>query len=146
MRQWDPFAEMMSMRQMMERLFEETYVRPRRAPSRGPGAVVLPVDVFESRDTYTVKAPLPGARPEDVRISVTGTTLTIRAEVRDDEEVVPDRYLYQERVFGTFEREVELPGAVQTDKAEAKFERGVLVVSVPKAEGDRPKQITVRSD
>jgi len=144
-RRWDPFAELMSMRQMMDRLFEESFGRTRRGLAERGGPMVMPVDVFETGDSYTIKAPLPGAKPEDVNISVSGNTISIRAEIKDEETVVPDNYLYQERALGSYVRDVELPAPVQADKAEARFENGLLILTVPKSEEAKPKQIKVRT-
>ena len=145
-RPWDPFAELMSMRRMLDRMYAEGFGRPPRAAGERPTGAFLPLDVYETGDSYVVKAPLPGARPEDVHVALTGHTLTIRADVQDDVQVVPDRYLYQERVFGILSREVELPAPVQVDKAEARFEHGVLILSLPKSEEARPRHIQVKTE
>ncbi len=144
-RRWDPFAEMMSMRQMMDRLFEEAFGRPQRVLGERAEPLPLPVDLYETGESYVLRAALPGAKPEDVDVAVTGNTIAIRAEVKPAEQVVPDRYLYQERAYGKFARDVTLPAAVQADKAEARVEHGVLTLIVPKSEEARPKQIKIKT-
>ncbi|MHB1007344.1 MAG: Hsp20/alpha crystallin family protein [Chloroflexota bacterium] len=145
-RQWDPFAEMMSMRQMMARMYAEGFGRPPLIPGKRHAQTLSPVDVYETGDAYIVKAPLPGARAEDVRMSCAGRILSIRVAVKGEAQVVPDRYLYRERAFGSFTREVELPAPVLVDKAEARVDNGVLSLSLPKSEAARPRHIQVRKE
>ncbi len=144
-RRWDPFAELMSMRQLADRLFEEAFGRPPRILGERAELLPLSVDLYETGESYVLKAALPGAKPEDVDISVTGNTISIRAEVKPEEQVVPDRYLYQERTYGKFARDIALPAGVEADKAEARVEHGVLTLIVPKSEEARPKQIKIKT-
>lgn len=145
-RRWDPFAELMSMRQMVDRLLEESWGRVRRPLGERGGPLVLPVDLYETDDSYIVKAALAGAKPEDVDISVLGNTLTIRGEIKPESDVPSESYLYQERLVGPFFRELSLPFEVQADKAVAKFEDGVLTLTLPKSEQARPKQIKIKPE
>jgi HSP20 family protein len=92
-----------------------------------------------------VKATLPGVKPEDVSIDITGETLTIRGETRAEEQIKKEDYLYQERRYGSFSRSVVLPGGLKTDKAEATMEDGVLTLTIPKAEEVKTKAIKVKA-
>ena len=127
----------------MDRLFEESFVRPSRMWSE---VVVgdLPVDMYQTADDVVVKAALPGIKPEEVDITITGDTLTIRGEQKEEQEVKEDDYFYKERRYGTFSRSVAMPVKVKSDKAEAVFENGVLTLTLPKAEEIKPKQIKVK--
>ena len=92
-----------------------------------------------------VKTTVPGVRPEDIEIDVTGNILSIRGERKAEKEVKEENYIRRERSYGRFSREVSLPGGVLADKAEADFEDGVLTITIPKAEEAKPKVIKVKS-
>jgi HSP20 family protein len=141
---WDPFGEMLSLRQAMDRLLEESFVSP--SGMRQVGAAVggfPPVDIHETGDEVVVTAALPGVTPDDVEMTITGQTLTIRGELKPDEDA--DRYLYRERRYGAFGRQFQLPVRIQGDAAEASFENGLLTLRIPKAEEVRPRQIRISS-
>jgi HSP20 family protein len=141
---WNPLGEMVSLRQAMDRLFEDSFVSP--LTRSGEGAQISPaIDVHETPDAVVVTASLPGIRPEDVEITMTGQVLSIRGEFKEDESVSRDQYLYQERRYGTFARQIQLPMRVQGDKAEASFENGLLRLQIPKAEEIKPRQIQIRA-
>lgn len=139
---WQPLSDLISLRDMMDRLFEDTFFQPVRG-ARG-GAMALPVDVHETDKDVVVRAPLPGVKPEDVEITVSGDTLMIRGELKRDEAVKRDSYVYQEWHYGQFARALQLPKPVQADKAEARFENGVLVLTLPKAEEAKARRIEIR--
>lgn len=144
-RNFDPFREMMSLREAMDRLFEESFISPRRAWQRGtPDAPLrLPVDVYTTPEEIVVVASLPGILPEEVDITIEGDTLTIRGELRPPLENV--EYLFQERPYGHFARSLTLNVPVDVEKAEAVFENGVLTLTLPKMEAVRPKAIRVKA-
>lgn len=139
---WDPFAEMASLRQTMDRLFDET--RPWRVFANG-GDTYFPVDMYETNDEVVVKASLPGIRPEDIDISITGQLLTLKGESKEEREEKQHNYFRRERRTGTFIRQLSLPTEVESDKAQAVFEHGVLRLTLPKAEAVKPKTIKVEA-
>jgi HSP20 family protein len=142
---WHPFTELMSLRQAMDRLFEDSFVRPSRALG-ALGEVVAPtLDIYQTPSEIVVKAALPGVKPEDVSIDITGETLTIKGESKAEQEVKREDYLYQERRYGAFSRSMVLPGGLKSDKAEATMEDGVLNLTIPKAEELKPKVIKVKA-
>jgi HSP20 family protein len=142
---WQPFSELMSLRQAMDKLFEDSFVRPSRALAVLGEVMVPALDVYHTPNEVVVKATLPGVKPEDVSIEITGETLTIRGETRAEEEVKEKDYLYQERRYGSFSRSVVLPGGLRTDKAEATMDDGVLTLTIPKAEEVKPRAIKVKA-
>jgi len=142
---WEPFRDLVSLREAMDRLFEESFVRPWEGPLRPRGMEALAVDMYETDDSIVVKATIPGVKPEDLDISVTGDTLTVRGEIRREEEVKEENYLRRERYYGSFCRSLPLLTQVVADDAEAVFEDGVLTLTLPKAEEVRPKTIKVRT-
>ena len=142
---WQPFSQLMSLRQAMDKLFEDSFVRPSRALA-ALGEVTAPaLDVYQTPSEVVVKATLPGLKPEDVRIDVTGETLTIKGETKAEQEIKKEDYLYQERRYGAFSRSVVLPGGLKTDTAEATMEDGLLTLTIPKAEEVKPKAIKVKA-
>jgi len=135
----------MSLRQAMDRLFEVSFIRPSRA-LEGVGEVAgTALDIYESPNEVVVKAALPGVKPDDVNIDITGDTLTIKGESKAEQEVKREDYLYQERRYGAFSRTVILPIGLKSDKAEATMEDGVLTLTIPKAEEVKPKAIKVKA-
>jgi HSP20 family protein len=142
---WHPFTELMSLRQAMDRLFEDSFVRPSHVLSTFGEAGTPALDVYQTPNEVVVKAALPGLKPEDVSIDITGETLTIRGESKAEQEIKKGDYLYQERRYGAFSRSVVLPGGLKLDKAEATMEDGVLTLTIPKAEEVKPKAIKVKA-
>jgi HSP20 family protein len=142
---WDPVRDMMSLREAMDRLFEESFVRPRGvlAPVEGVGTLAL--DVFESDDDVTVRASIPGINPDDIGISVTGDVLTIKGQTSEEREEKQGNYHLRERRYGAFQRSITLPAPVNTDKAEAEFKNGVLTLTLPKVEEVKPKSIKIKA-
>jgi HSP20 family protein len=142
---WEPFRDLMSLREAMDRLFEESVVRPREGCMVPWSAGGLAVDMYETEDDVAVKVDLPGMKPEDVDVSVVGNALTIKGEARSEEEVKEENYVRRERRYGAFSRPVPLPTAVNADKATAKYADGILTLEFPKSEEVKPKRIAVKS-
>jgi HSP20 family protein len=92
-----------------------------------------------------VKASLPGLKADDVQISITADVLTLRGEFKEANEQKEATYHIREQRFGSFERAVMLPTDVQSDKARADFENGVLTVTLPKAETVKPRTISIKA-
>ncbi len=145
LRRWEPFTELMSLRQAMDRLFEDSFIRPSRLASLFGEEAQLPIDMYQTETDVVVKASVPGVKPEDVDITITGDTLTIKGETKMEEEVKRENYFYQERRYGSFARSITLPGSLQTDKAEATFENGVITLTIPKVEEAKPKSIKIKA-
>jgi HSP20 family protein len=142
---FDPFGEMVTLRSAMDRLFEDSFVSPLTWRTFS-GEVSHPsLDVHQTADEIVVTAALPGLKADDVDITITGQTLSIRGEFKADEEISRDQYLYRERRFGAFHRQLQLPVRVQGDAATATFENGVLTLRIPKAEEVKPRQIQVKA-
>lgn len=141
---WEPFRELMTLREAMDRLFEESFVRP-RAMITAAGVGGIPIDVYQTDNEVVVEAAVPGVKPEDIDISVVGDTLTIKGESKAEKEIREENYFYRERRFGTFMRSITLPVPVVAEKAQAKYENGILSLHLPKAEVAKPKQIKVKA-
>jgi HSP20 family protein len=143
---WNPLREMASLRDAMDRLFEDSFVRPSGAfpLANGEGFGALALDMYETDAEVVVRASVPGVKPKDLDITVTGSTLNIRGEVGEETEERKGDYHYRELRSGSFQRSAALPADVKADKAEATFENGVLVLKLPKVEEAKPKQITIK--
>ncbi|NPV08577.1 MAG: Hsp20/alpha crystallin family protein [Anaerolineae bacterium] len=133
----------MTLRDAIDRLFEESIVRP-WASLTGMGRG-MSVDVYDQDDHIMVEATLPGVKPEDVDIRVEGNMLTIKAEKKQEKDISEDRYTYRERSYGMMQRSLILPSAVKAEGAEAKMENGELKLSLPKAEEARARRIQVKA-
>lgn len=139
---WEPMREMMTLREAMDRLFDDAFTRP---VSLSGVSATPAIDMYQTENDVVVKATLPGLKAEDVDITVTGETLTLRGEYKQENEHKNTRYHIREQRQGSFERSFLLPTDVEADKARADFENGVLTVTMPIAETVKPKSITIQS-
>jgi HSP20 family protein len=140
---WDPFPEMTSLRDAMNRLMESAFVSPATWP--GGDTISMPIDLFETDNEYTVHASLPGFKPEDVKISVQNNVLTIEGERKDGRERKEgERTVFSEHRYGKVARSFSFAQPVDADQAQARFEHGVLTLTLPKTEAARPKQIRIQ--
>jgi HSP20 family protein len=135
-RRWDPFRDF---QREVGRLFESLEPVQHWRLARG----VPPINLYDAGETYILTAQLPGVGPEEVDLSITGETLTIRGERKRSDGVSEESYRRQERHFGRWTRTVTLPDRVDGAKVSATFANGVLTVKLPKAEEARPRQINV---
>ena len=141
MRRNSPFGEMLSLRQAIDRLFEDSFVRP--GSMAGEGDQPLAIDVRSTADALLLDAALPGVKPEEVDISILGDTLTITARSAEAKSTDEDGYSYREIRRGTFTRSLTLPRGLKAEAATATFENGLLRLSIPKAEESKPRQIRI---
>ncbi len=141
---WDPIREMSTMRNTLDRLFNERLFDMPLMWERNPESMSLALDVAEEADKYIVKASVPGVKPEEVEITVTDNVLTIKGETKEDTEIKEENYHLRERRYGSFMRSVTLPAPVNADKIEAVHENGVITLTLPKSETVKPKKIELR--
>lgn len=141
---WDPFRESQSLRSFMDRYFDEPFFAAPQLWSQRNGSYSLPLDVIEEDGQYIVKASVPGVNPEDVEITLTDNVLTIKGEMKQENERDEANYHVHERRSGSFMRQVALPTTVNPDQVEAINENGVLTLHLPKSEAAKPKKITVK--
>ena len=137
----NPYREMMSLRNAMDRLFDDAFVGPQWEWQ--PFSAELALDVAEENDTFVVKASLPGINPDDLDITFTGRTLTIKGEFKAEEEKSDVKFHMRERRYGSFSRSVTLPTPINADAIEAKYDAGVLTLRLPKTEDVKPKRIAI---
>ena len=140
---WEPLRDFMTLREAMDRPFEESFVG-RRLEEWLPAEGTLALDRYQTENAAVIRNSVPGAKPDYIDITVTGTTLTISGETKGEEEVKEEDYVRRERRYGSFSRSVVLPEGLEPDKAEASFEDGILTLSIPKAPEAKPKVIKIK--
>ena len=140
----DPF---LSFRQEMDRMFDEFFEGQALAPWGQEWTGFAPsVDVVETDDEVKVTAELPGLDAQDVDVTVSHNTLTLKGVKKQEHEEKGEGYYRSERSYGSFQRSIPLPGTVETDEADAAFDKGVLTITFPKAAAEKGrKQIAVKS-
>ena len=141
---WEPAREMMTLREAMDRLFDDAFTRPLSV--RDGWTMASPsIDMYQTDNEVVVKASIPGLKAEDVQINVSGDVLTLKGEVKQEEERKDRAWHIREHRFGSFERSIALPTDVKSDKAEAMFENGILTITLPKADEVKPRTINIKA-
>jgi HSP20 family protein len=143
---WDPFRQLSSLRQEIDRLFDEPLASANAPQSFWLGGGWPSVDVQEDRDNVVVTVEVPGMKKEDIDVSLHDGVLSISGERTVDAKYEVAEAHRTERFSGRFQRSFALPVLVNTDKANAAYQDGVLTITLPKAEEAKPKQITVHAD
>jgi HSP20 family protein len=143
---WSPIRELEDMRRNLDKLFGE-FVEPvtrTQMVSKGePGNLVPSVDIYDRKGEIVIKADLPGVGKEHIDLTITKDALTIRAEAKKDDEIKREEYYLQERSRGTYVRTIQLPQDVDSSKAKASFQNGVLEITLPKKEEAKATEIKV---
>jgi len=103
------------------------------------------LDMYESDEAVVVEVSLPGVDIEDVSVKVTGDTLSIEGEMKEEKESTGRRYMHRERTYGRFFRSITLPSSAEASKADAVFSQGVLTVTVPKTEQAKPSKVQIKA-
>ncbi len=142
---WDPFRDLLSIQDRMNRLFEQTLSRSRAEEGITASTWAPAVDIYETPETIVLKAELPGLRREDIEIEVRENTLTLRGERRFAKDVQEENYLRIERAYGAFQRSFTLPTTISQEKIRAVFRDGVLELTLPKAEEAKPRKIAIEA-
>lgn len=143
---WEPAREMMTLREAMDRLFDEAFTQPFSLIRESGSVWSSPaIDMYQTDNDVIVKAALPGIKAEDVQINLSGDVLTIKGEVKREEEKKEKSWYIREQRWGAFERAIRLPTAVIADRAKADFESGILTITLPKSKESRPKTIAIKA-
>ncbi len=143
---FDPFVELNAYRDALRQLVESGWFMPRDLLPSAMTSVVIPIDMLDTGPEIVVQTNLPGVKPEEVSVTVVGNTLNIKGASQQQEEFQGASYMRRERRATSFTRSVSLPVAVDAEHGEAKFQNGVLTLTLPKAEAVRPKTIKVVPD
>jgi HSP20 family protein len=141
---WDPFKDLLSLQDRMNRLFDESVRNVKPGDEALSSAIWSPaVDIYETDDEVVVKAELPEVNQKDIDIQIENNTLTLRGERKLNKETKKENFHRIERAYGTFSRSFTLPGTIDQEKISADYKDGILKISMPKREETRPKQIKV---
>lgn len=140
---WEPFDALNKIHSRISDLFEESFGRPEVLNTPNAGVWYPPVDVLEGKDSYLIRAELPGMKKEDFNLELKDGVLTLSGERKLEEPTNGLEYHRSERLAGKFFRSFYLPQAIQHEGIKATYRDGILEVSVPKAEEAKPKQIAV---
>jgi len=143
---WEPEREMMTLRDAMDRLFDDAFTRPfSMTRNGGSNWSSLAIDMYQTDNDVVVKATLPGVQADEVQLNVTNDVLTIKGETKYEEDQKNKAWHIREQRWGAFERSIMLPTGVIADKAKAEFDNGILTITLPKSEEVKPKTITVKT-
>ena len=143
---FSPLRDFMSLRDGMDRLFEDRWVSPGSWLTwSSMGTNYLPIDVYETADDIVLRAVVSGVRPDGIDIQFKGGVLTLRAKAEEPDLPEGATWLVHEVSPGEFIRQVTLPRAIDADRARTTFDNGVLTLTLPKSEDAKPKQIKVES-
>ena len=140
---WEPFGMITPLREAMNNLLEDSFVNPARFDPLIGRAILM--DVFETPAEYTIEATLPGVKPEDVKVSATADTITIRAHTkRETHEAEKGAYVRRERREGEMTRSITLATPIDPERITADYEHGILKLTAPKVKVAEPHQISVK--
>ena len=134
---WKPFREVVSLRNAMDRLFEDSVITPKET------ALMPKIDIKDKKDRIEVSAELPGMKEEDIDVEVSEGIMTISGQKTQEKEEKEEGYYYKESHSGAFSRSFALPADVVADKASAEMEKGVLVVTIPKVAEKKAKRVKI---
>lgn len=140
---WDPFKELSSLREEIDRLFDSFFGRTslfrEKELSFSPA-----IDVEETDNSFIVKAEVPGMKKEDIKVTIDEDGITISGERKKEKEEKGKTYHRIEMAYGKFKRYIPFPKEVEPDKAKAKYKDGILEIEVPKSEKAKPKEIEIK--
>lgn len=137
---WEPVMDVLTLRRAMEQLFDSAFVSDLARSSNS-----LPLDVVESEQGYLVQVVVPGIHPHDLDITVNDQTLTIKGEWKAAESPTSPTFHLRERITGRFERSIQFPLPLNVDGVQAKYEYGILTLSLPKTKAVKRRRISVQS-
>ncbi len=144
---WDPFRNMATLQDRINRLFEDAFPRTPGGDEELSASAWHPlVDIFETSHGVAIQVDLPGVNKEDVSVEVKENVLTIRGERKADQTVADDHFYRRERPIGTFQRSFATHAIISPGDIKATFKNGVLKIEIPKPQEIKPKQVSVEID
>jgi HSP20 family protein len=138
---WNPFEEMTSLRDAMNHLVAESFVRPQG----GHNAIQPAVNLYETDGEYVLRVSAPGLNPDNFEITAQQNVLTIQGHIQEEQQEEGARYHVREQRFGEFLRTVRFPTPIDAEKIQASLANGILTVRVPKSEAAKPRRISVQA-
>jgi len=140
---WDPFHDLTSLQDRINRLFEEAFPRTGESDEQGPGIWRPPVDILDTESAIVIEVEVPGINKDDISIDLKENVLSIEGERKLEADRKEENYYQRERRFGWFQRTFTLPAYVEPESIKATFKQGVLKIEIPKPEERKPKQISI---
>ena len=140
---YTPLSDFVTLRDAMDQLFQESFIRPNGWSGSLSGQVSMPVDLWETKDAYHLRADLPGLTAEDIEINVTGDMVSVAGETKATTDVANEGWIRQERRTGKFQRTFTLPVQIDSNAVTATFTNGVLELALPKSEAVKPKTVKI---
>lgn len=141
---YDPFRELRSLQDEVNRLFNTGVSRSGNGEDIVRGEWSPSVDIFENKDKIVLEAELAGMKPEEVDISIENNIISLRGERKFEKNEETENYHRVERAYGSFVRSFTLPRTVVSDEAEASFDNGVLSITLPKREEAKARKIEIK--
>ena len=141
---WDPFRDLLSLQERMNKLFEESLSRSGKdQEDLTVGRWSPAIDVMENEQEIVIKGELPGIELKNVEVLIKDNLLTLRGERKFEKEEEKENYHRIERAYGAFQRVFTLPASVEQDKVKAKMRDGILEIRLPKAKKELPKKVEI---
>ena len=142
LQRWDPFVEMRSMEDAINRMWRGLGHRP--AEANGGERWHIPLDVVEEGDDIVVHASLPGVEPDAIEVNVEDGVLTIDGKTSTESKTEKGGYLLRERRSGAYHRRLRLPDTVDEAQAESSYDKGVLTVKFAKQEAKKARRLEIK--
>lgn len=140
---WDPFRDLMTLREKMNRLFEDAFTARGEEKDLISSSWTPSVDIYEGENALILSAELPGIEEDDIEIKVENNTLTLKGERKFEKETKEENYHRIERAYGSFSRSFTLPNYIDHDKIKAEHENGVLKITMPKKPELKPRKVKI---
>ena len=140
---WDPFKDLLTLREKMNRLFEETFTGRGEEKDLISGTWTPSVDIYETENALVLTAEVPGIKGDDIEIKIEDNTLILQGQRKFEKETKEENYHRIERSYGSFYRSFTLPNSVDQDKIQAEHENGILKITMPKKPELKPKKVKV---
>jgi len=140
---WDPFRDLMTLREKMNRLFEEAFITRGEEKELVSGTWTPSVDIYETENALILSAEVPGIVEDDIEIKIENNTLTLHGERKFEKETKEENFHRIERAYGSFHRSFTLPNYIDQDKIKAEHENGILKITMPKKTEMKPRKVKV---
>jgi HSP20 family protein len=140
---WDPFRDLVTLREKMNRLFEDTLPYRGEEKELIAGSWTPAVDIYEKENALVLTTELPGLDEKDIEIKIEDNSLTLKGERKFEKETKEDDYHRLERSYGSFSRSFTLPRYIDEDKINAEYENGILKITMPKKAELKAKKVKV---
>ncbi len=140
---WDPFRDLITLREKMNRLFEEAFTTRGEEKDLVASTWTPSVDIFETENSLVLSAEVPGIDEKDIEIKIEDNTLTLKGERKFEKETKEENYHRIERAYGSFYRSFTLPHYIDQDNIKAEHENGVLKITMPKKPELKPRKVKI---